>query len=388
MLLKQTFKIMVSIFYSKSKNQFIKSTKSEKGKVSTEVIPYEKLKEYKDIIIIKNSFNFDDNLEAYKDVFGIDIENESALYASTCFWDMIEYDENNEKKFNKISAGAKLTDEQKEKSIITVNELMKVAHPDDECEMHPLMEEIDKLNSKNINFTEFDEQIKNSLKGCTKKEVMNYIKYLETFFKNSFSSEFWNDIENYVDRIQKEIIKELFKDNDDKNKEVEIKEKQSENEDKSNMKETKASDKTHECKYSAPDFENILPSEGQRANYKAKMEEIREEIKDIHKYKMPDNNYANKLKSYQKNELAVDNAIKELKDICDKILHGDIKSLNGVELKNGRLCITGYNTFTSLWNDEVARNLFVNKAIELFGFDFLNDRFDVNNQVLTIEFAF
>ena len=113
MLLKQTFKIMVSIFYSKSKNQFIKSTKSEKGKVSTEVIPYEKLKEYKDIIIIKNSFNFDDNLEAYKDVFGIDIENESALYASTCFWDMIEYDENNEKKFNKISAGAKLADEQK-----------------------------------------------------------------------------------------------------------------------------------------------------------------------------------------------------------------------------------------------------------------------------------
>lgn len=397
---------MVSIFYSKSKKQFIKSTKSQKGKVSTEVVPYDKLKENKDIIIIKNSFNFDDNLEAYKDVFEIDIENESALQASTCFWDMIEYCEDSENKFIKLSAGTKLTNAQKEKSIITVNELMKVKHADDECEMIPLKEKIGRLNPKDIT---------TAFTGYTKKEVMNYIKFLETFFKDKFSNEFWDEIDKYVEEIRKEIMEALFPDDESKNKEAEeatyTKTEEEVNDDPCNsqftgiteemLKEISDSEKEAENKYCDIQKTNLtntskdhlgndknVPSLDEIVNSES-MDNIRNEIDDIHKYEIPANSYANRLKNFQKNKDSVDDAIKELKIICDGILN-NTKSLKGVELKNHALCVTENDTFNSLLKDEDAYRMFIVKAKQLFGFSSIldNHKWSGENFITIMEFEF
>ena len=388
---------MVSIFYSKSKNQFIKSTKSQKGKVSTEVVPYDKLKENKDIVIIKNSFNFDDNLEAYKDVFEIDIENESALQASTCFWDMIEYCEDSENKFIKLSAGTKLTNAQKEKSIITVNELMKVKHSDDECKMIPLIEKIGRLNPKDIT---------DAFTGYTKKEVMNYIKFLETFFKDKFSNEFWDEIDKYVEEIRKEIMEALFPDDESKNKEAEeatyTKTEEEVNDDPCNsqftgiteemLKEISDSEKEAENKYcdiqkanltntskdrlendkNVPSLNEILASRDNEDNYATNMDIIKNQEdaiwgdKDI--ANMP---IAKRLKNLTRNtNYIVDAALKEIGVVTQKVLNqkGVLTEGEKMMLMDDRLRLDCNRLFYNLIANKNAFYLFKEYACKEFGF--------------------
>lgn len=378
---------MISIFYSKSKNQFIKSTKSEKGKVSTEIVSYDKLKDYKDMIIIKNSFNFDANLEAYKDVFGIETDNVLAAQASTCFWDMFEYDEKSERKFNQISAGTKLTETQKNKSIITVNELMKVKHANDECEMIPLMGKKESLNPKDIT---------DAFSGYSKNTVMNYIKYLEKSFKDEFSKEFWDEIDKYVEEIRKEITEALFPDDESKNKKAEkTEENKSEDsnveegvnddpcnsqftgvteEDLKEIQDSKKGKKMEKKEYSAPDFGKILPTEEQRNAYKQGMESIRKEIDDIHQYQSSDENtckektYAEKLKdAKEKHNFKLDYAIKTSKQIFDNLLNGN--AMCDVDLEKDYLKITSSYAINSAMDDEMTKYDYVNQIKTKFGFN-------------------
>lgn len=378
---------MISIFYSKSKNQFIKSTKSEKGKVSTEIVSYDKLKDYKDMIIIKNSFNFDANLEAYKDVFGIETDNVLAAQASTCFWDMFEYDEKSERKFNQISAGTKLTETQKNKSIITVNELMKVKHANDECEMIPLMGKKESLNPKDIT---------DAFSGYSKNTVMNYIKYLEKSFKDEFFKEFWDEIDKYVEEIRKEITEALFPDDESKNKKAEkTEENKSEDsnveegvnddpcnsqftgvteEDLKEIQDSKKGKKMEKKEYSAPDFGKILPTEEQRNAYKQGMESIRKEIDDIHQYQSSDENtckektYAEKLKdAKEKHNFKLDYAIKTSKQIFDNLLNGN--AMCDVDLEKDYLKITSSYAINSAMDDEMTKYDYVNQIKTKFGFN-------------------
>lgn len=378
---------MISIFYSKSKNQFIKSTKSENGKVSTEIVSYDKLKDYKDMIIIKNSFNFDANLEAYKDVFEIDTDNVLATQACTCFWDMFEYDEKAEKKFNQISAGTKLTETQKNKSIITVNELMKVKHANDECEMIPLMGKMESLNPKDI---------MDAFSGYSKNAAMNYIKYLEKSFKDEFSKEFWDEIDKYVEEIRKEITEALFPDDESKNKKAEKPEENKSEENNAeegvnddpcnsqftgvtdeDLKEIQDSIKEGEGKkleYSAPDFGKILPTEEQRNGYKQGMESIRKEIDDIHRYQSLDENtskektYAEKLKDIkEKHNFKLEHAIKTSKHIFDNLLSGI--AMGGVDLEKGYVKITSVDAINSVMDDEMTKYDYVSQIKTKFGFN-------------------
>lgn len=381
---------MINIFYSKSKNQFIKSTKFEKGKVSTEIVSYDKLKDYKDIIIIKNSFNFDANLEAYKDVFEIDTNDVLSAHASACYWDMIEYNEAADKKFNQISAGTKLTDAQKNKSIITVNELMKVKHADDECEMIPLMKKMDNANPENI------ENIKITLDECSEKDILHYIEFLETFYKDKFSDEFWDEIEKCVEEIRKEIAKTLFQDDELKNKKEEISEENKPEEsnveegvnddtcnsqftgvteeDLNEIQDSKKERKWKKLEYSAPDFGKILPTEEQRNAYKQGMESIRKEIDDIHRYQSLDENtskektYAEKLKDIkEKHNFKLEYAIKTSKHIFDNLLSGI--AMGGVDLEKGYVKITSVDAINSVMDDEMTKYDYVSQIKTKFGFN-------------------
>ena len=381
---------MISIFYSKSKNQFIKSTKSENGKVSTEIVSYDKLKDYKDMIIIKNSFNFDANLEAYKDVFGIETDNALAAQASTCFWDMFEYDEKAEKKFNQISAGTKLTETQKNKSIITVNELMKVKHANDECEMIPLMGKKESLNPKDIT---------DAFSGYSKNAVMNYIKYLEKSFKDEFSKEFWDEIDKYVEEIRKEITEALFPDDESKNKKVEkteenkLEENNAEegvNDDACNsqftgvtdedLKEinsenlTKTSKDRLENSEKVPSLDDILNSEcvDNYDDYKHNGVILKNQKNSILRNKdMYSLSIADRLRNLTNNsDYLVHAALKEVAMTSEEVLHrrGILKNGDKMSLMEDRLRLDCNRLFYELIENKLAFSLFEKKACDEFGF--------------------